>query len=352
MLKLSFLYLKGLLMTRFRSAFTLIELLVVIAIIAILIGLLLPAVQKVREAAARAQCQNNLHQLVLASHNAQDTYQCLPPGFGWFPNGGSIRGQQGQALGTALFILLPFLEQQNLYNLCQVPAGSIPDWDAGGLGADANLVYFAQTGVTPVVQNTTIKNFLCPSDPSVGNWSNSGPYGLPGGSYDCSYAENCFVFMNASMFTSPAGFGPAAVQGRPVIPATFPDGTSNTVLFAEKYAACGPMSGGAPSGGNIWFSPWGPWSGPYFAVPCYDMGDCWGSSSFGPGMPPMIPLWQQQPNPWQSVCNPLLPSTGHTGGINVGVADGSVRFVSQGLSVFTWSLACNPQDGLPMPNDW
>jgi prepilin-type N-terminal cleavage/methylation domain-containing protein/prepilin-type processing-associated H-X9-DG protein len=342
-------------MTRPRSAFTLIELLVVIAIIAILIGLLLPAVQKVREAAARAQCQNNLHQLVLAAHNAQDTYQCLPPGFGWFPNGGTIKGQQGQALGTALFILLPFMEQQNLYNLCQVPANAIPAFDAVGLGVDTNLVYYAQTGVTPVVQNTTLKVFICPSDPSVGNWINGGPYGLPGGPYDCSYAENCFVFMNAPMFTSSAaalGNLPAAVQGRPVIPATFTDGTSNTVLFAEKYAACGPVSGGAPSGGNIWFSPWGPWNGPYFAVPCFDMGDCYGTSSFGPGMPPMVPLWQQQPNPWQSACNPLLPSTGHTGGMNVSMADGSVRLVSQGLSVLTWSLACNPQDGLPMPSDW
>jgi len=350
-----FLYLKGgFLMTRSRSAFTLIELLVVIAIIAILIGLLLPAVQKVREAAARAQCQNNLHQLVLAAHNAQDTYNCLPPGFGWFPNGGSIRGQQGQALGTALFILLPFMEQQNLYNVCQVPANSIPGFDTVGLGSDASLVYYAQAGLTPIVQNTTIKPFICPSDPSVGNWRNSGPYGLPGGTYDCSYAENCFVFMNAPMFTSQAVLGnlPSAVQGQPRIPATFTDGTSNTVLFAEKYAACGPMSGGAPSGGDIWFSPWGPWNGPYFAVPCFDMGDCYGTSSFGPGMPPMIPLWQQQPNPWQNVCNPLLPSTGHTGGMNVAVADGSVRFLPQGLSVFTWSLACNPQDGLPMPSDW
>jgi prepilin-type processing-associated H-X9-DG protein len=82
------------------------------------------------------------------------------------------------------------------------------------------------------------------------------------------------------------------------------------------------------------------------------MGDCYGTSSFGPSQPPMIPLWQQQPNPWQSVCNPLLPSAGHTVGMNVALADGSVRVVVQGLSVFTWSLACNPKDGLAMPNDW
>jgi prepilin-type N-terminal cleavage/methylation domain-containing protein/prepilin-type processing-associated H-X9-DG protein len=339
-------------MSRLRSAFTLIELLVVIAVIAILIGLLLPAVQKVREAAARAQCQNNLKQLGLASHNCQDMYSCLPPGFGWFPYSGSVRGQQGQALGTALFLIMPFLEQQNLYNACQVPANQILGGDAQGLGSDTNLIYYAQAGLTPAVQNTAVKVFICPSDPSVGNWLSGGPYGVPGGSYDCSYAENCFVFMNAPVFTNPSAGGQLAAQGRPVIPATFPDGTSNTVLFAEKYAACGPVSNGVPSGGNIWFSPWGPWSGPYFAVPCYDGGDCYGSSSFGPGMPPMIPLWQQQPNPWHSACNPLQPSAGHTAGMNVALADGSVRLVMQGLSVFTWSVACNPQDGQPMPNDW
>jgi prepilin-type N-terminal cleavage/methylation domain-containing protein len=239
-------------MIRPRSAFTLIELLVVIAVISMLIGLLLPAVQKVREAAARAQCQNNLRQLGLASHKCQDTYGCLPPGFGWFPNGGSVRGQQGQALGTALFLIMPFLEQQNLYNACQVSASAIPGSDAKGLGNDTSLIYYAQAGLTPAVQNTAVKTFICPADPSVGNWRNGGPYGVPGGPYDCSYAENCFVFMNASAFTTPSAGGQPAAQGRPVIPATFPDGTSNTILFAEKYAACGPVSNGVPSGGNIW----------------------------------------------------------------------------------------------------
>src|SRR5262245_48752224 len=102
---------------RKRRAFTLIELLVVIAIIAILIGLLLPAVQKVREAANRIQSANNLHQIGLAMHGYNDTHNALPPTSGWstkLPAGS--RYVAGGAMGSAFFHILPFIEQDNLYN--------------------------------------------------------------------------------------------------------------------------------------------------------------------------------------------------------------------------------------------
>src|SRR6201987_1771913 len=97
-----------------RSGFTLIELLVVIAIIAILIALLVPAVQKVREAAARTQCVNNLKQLGLAVHNCNDTYKRLPPVHGWFAPA-TNPPQANAAYGSVLFHLLPFIEQGPLY---------------------------------------------------------------------------------------------------------------------------------------------------------------------------------------------------------------------------------------------
>src|SRR5579875_3842010 len=112
---------------RKRKGFTLIELLVVIAIIAILIGLLLPAVQKVREAAARTQCQNNLKQIALAAHNYHSAFNVLPPGL----NGDPIFGVTTSSGLGCLAYLLPHLEQQNLYNL--IPSAWFsPNWTGGG----------------------------------------------------------------------------------------------------------------------------------------------------------------------------------------------------------------------------
>src|SRR5215218_3480080 len=148
-------------LSRRRSAFTLIELLVVIAIIAILIGLLLPAVQKVREAAARMQCSNNLKQIGLAMMNYEGIYQCYPTGGeGTNYNGGATTSFDTASTWT---MLLPFVEQENVYKQINV-----------NLHYTQNNTSFGQAPFQAV-----IKTYVCPSNPSAGGTGkDSAGYGI------------------------------------------------------------------------------------------------------------------------------------------------------------------------------
>jgi prepilin-type N-terminal cleavage/methylation domain-containing protein len=268
--------------------FTLIELLVVIAIIAILIGLLLPAVQKVRDAAARTQCTNNIKQLGLAVHNYNDTFTKLPAL--WFSG-----GQTPQA--SLHYLLLPFIEQQNIYNA------------AGGYSSN-------QAG-------SQVKSFICPGDPTE-------PSNTFNGWAATNYAGNITVF-------NPNGTG--------TIVTAMPDGTSNTVIWGERYRYCNPSSGGHTDpvwAANPWNSPNGPWAVGGFGFG-YN-GTPWS------GYYPTFGLFQVQPNP--SACNWYVLQGGHGGSMQVGLGDGSVRGVTQGLSATTWYYACIPNDGVPLGSDW
>src|SRR5579883_57236 len=179
---------------RFRKAFTLIELLVVIAIIAILIGLLLPAVQKVREAAARSKCSNNLKQIALAAHGYHDVNGKLPPAV-------YIRlDQQMTAQNSTAYVgnvgpnwavmILPYIEQAPLYN--QV-SGNITNYVAGVTNKTAG----SNDQTWRVVGGNTIPTYVCPSDPNVTNPANlaaTGPgWGLTGGSNPATWARGCYA---------------------------------------------------------------------------------------------------------------------------------------------------------------
>jgi prepilin-type N-terminal cleavage/methylation domain-containing protein/prepilin-type processing-associated H-X9-DG protein len=188
-----------------RRGFTLIELLVVIAIIAVLIGLLLPAVQKVREAAARMQCSNNLKQIGLAAFNYESTYGTLPPGQGKKPLPANDFGSRPSILA----IILPFLEQANKYNQFNF------DFDVNN-GAP-----------NEAAREQDVPFFLCPSDPSqaVVQYPPANPYGRA--NYFGSTGNNA----NANNTDGSTGGIFNYIQAVRITDIL--DGTSNTAMFAE-----------------------------------------------------------------------------------------------------------------------
>jgi prepilin-type N-terminal cleavage/methylation domain-containing protein len=276
-------------MLRRRSAFTLIELLVVIAIIAILIGLLLPAVQKVREAAARTQDFNNIKQQSLALHNCNDTYGKLPPAYNNFPNPAGGNGPPA-GMGTLQYFLLPFLEQKNLY--------------------------VSVTGSSDNAMGSPLKVFMAPADPSM---PPDGIVTMMGGTYGgCSYTCNYLVFGNTP-------------GGSARIPTTFVDGTSNTIVFTDRYTTCMGMSQG------------------------WQMGMCGNPPTWPyPGMQnatfPNLPLAQMAPS--AAMCDSSLLQSFYVSGILVGLGDGSARSVSSGVSQYSWNLAFYPNDGQVFDSSW
>jgi prepilin-type N-terminal cleavage/methylation domain-containing protein len=232
---------------RGRRGFTLIELLVVIAIIAVLMGLLVPAVQKVRDAAARIQCSNNLAQLGKAAHNYQSANNTLPPGFlGPMPDlaakQGTYKGQdygfQGQYVGCLAF-LLPYLEQDAVYrnmlaglpNNYLSPLVSYPSWWTLGSTAQASFA--------------NIKTFLCPSDSAQASQGVVGAlttFTTPTG-FEVYFGGFLNVPVGRSNYVGVAGYGGAALndfqgvftnRNTVSLPQlTSADGTSNTLLFGE-----------------------------------------------------------------------------------------------------------------------
>jgi prepilin-type N-terminal cleavage/methylation domain-containing protein/prepilin-type processing-associated H-X9-DG protein len=255
-----------LLVRRTRSAFTLIELLVVIAIIAILIGLLVPAVQKVRAAAARIQCSNNLKQLALGCHMYQDSFKKLPQG--WVTSV-AVQPSPGWSWAT---IILPYIEQGNLYAAISpvlAPPGAVPL-----LATNAAL-------------SQTVPVYLCPAD----NATLINPYFQGGGYATNNYVCNRWV-LGPNSSSQPANM---SIQG-------IPDGSSNTLLLGERDMTMNVAAVGFRS----------------------NTSSCSFEGRPGPGMSPQ----PASGGHWTTGDNQRLAfSSQHTGGCNFAFADGSVHFI-------------------------
>jgi prepilin-type processing-associated H-X9-DG protein len=290
-----------------RSAFTLFQLLVVIAIIAILIGLLLPAVQKVREAAARTQSQSNLKQLMLATINYADTYQGTLP-----------KGVDDNYFSTASRIL-PFIEQQNVYNKIDFKKS---------IDADANAE----------ARKAVLKVFLSPTDPIL--------------QVKAEWGATNYLF-NDQMFY---------LDSKQKFPASITDGTSNTIAVGETLKGDGKNQAVDVRRQYVLLKKedlkkTGPETGvKYFKDDKNISGDrcaSWMDGRFLQGtFNGKLRINDERPDVSCGGVSGVSALRSYNNYVNVGMFDGSVRSVKASISKTTWQNALDPVDGMPLGADW
>jgi len=310
-----------------RRGFTLIELLVVIAIIAILIALLVPAVQKVREAAARTQCANNIKQVALAMHGYHDLRRHLPEGM----------SPAGWAYGTWQVLTLPHLEEADL-------ASQYLNY--GNKGPGTEIYYDPANRIA--ITSKRIDKLLCPSDlprPADGWPSTDANPNCSYHNYLANYGNTTMQYVGggplmeqAPVYNGATFAGAPFYNGNPQPLSNITDGTSNTLLLSEIIQ--GRRRSSNDLRGLTW---WGP--GAFF------------ETNLKPNDPGPDIFWantswcdSSHPNP------PCIPYVGapmwlfaarsrHEGGVNVALCDGSVRFISNGITLAVWQALGTSRGG-------